>query len=152
MITSIIVAASENNVIGMNNDLIWHLPVDMKFFKDKTAGHHVIMGRKNFESIPHKFRPLPNRTNIIVTRNRDYQADNCIIKNNLQDKDSNVKALMHAKYGIQMIGMCYQNYDENYDTFLNIVFDALLYVHNNILFHELIILLLLYLFVLSYTP
>ena len=60
MITSIIVAASENNVIGMNNNLIWHLPVDMKFFKDKTAGHHVIMGRKNFESIPHKFRPLPN--------------------------------------------------------------------------------------------
>jgi len=85
MITSIIVAACENNVIGMNNDLIWHLPVDMKFFKDKTANHHVIMGRKNFESIPHKFRPLPNRTNIIVTRNKEYQAENCIVTNDLID-------------------------------------------------------------------
>ena len=63
MIVSIIVAASENNVIGNNNDLIWHLPKDMKFFKDTTKGHHVIMGRKNLESIPHKFRPLPNRQN-----------------------------------------------------------------------------------------
>ena len=66
MITSIIVVASKNNVIGMNNDLIWHLPVDMKFFKDKTAGHHVIMGRKNFESIPHKFRPLPTTEQILL--------------------------------------------------------------------------------------
>ena len=49
MIVSIIVAASENNVIGNNNDLIWHLPKDMKFFKDTTKGHHVIMGRKNLE-------------------------------------------------------------------------------------------------------
>ena len=52
MIISIIVAAAENNVIGKNNDLIWHLPADMKFFKEKTTGHHVLMGRKNFESIP----------------------------------------------------------------------------------------------------
>ena len=85
MITSIIVAACENNVIGKNNDLIWHLPVDMKFFKDKTTGHHVIMGRKNFESIPHKFRPLPNRVNIVVTRNKDYTAADCIVKNNLTE-------------------------------------------------------------------
>ena len=67
MIVSIIVAACENNVIGKDNDLIWHLPTDMKFFKDTTKDHHVIMGRKNFESIPHKFRPLSNRTNIIIT-------------------------------------------------------------------------------------
>jgi len=91
MITSIIVAASENNVIGMNNDLIWHLPIDMKFFKEKTAGHHVIMGRKNFESIPHKFRPLPNRTNIIITRNKNYHAENCIIKTNLTDAINETK-------------------------------------------------------------
>ena len=85
MITSIIVAASTNNVIGKDNDLIWHLPVDMNFFKTKTAGHHVIMGRKNFESIPHKFRPLPNRTNIIVTRNKNYSADNCLVTNSLRE-------------------------------------------------------------------
>ena len=66
MVVSLIVAVSENNVIGKDNDLIWHFPNDMKYFKDTTEGHFVIMGRKNFESIPHKFRPLPNRTNIIV--------------------------------------------------------------------------------------
>jgi dihydrofolate reductase len=85
MIRSIIVAASTNNVIGKNNDLIWSLPVDTKFFKDKTLDHHIIMGRKNFESIPHKFRPLPNRENIIITRKENYVAPNCIIKNNIKD-------------------------------------------------------------------
>ena len=81
MRVSLIVAVSENGVIGKDNDLIWHLPKDMKFFKETTQGHHVIMGRKNFESIPHKFRPLPNRTNIIVTRKSDYVAEDCIVVN-----------------------------------------------------------------------
>ena len=85
MKVSIIVAVSANGVIGKDNDLIWHLPKDMQFFKETTIGHHVIMGRKNFESIPHKFRPLPNRTNIIVTRNKNYFADNCLVTNNLYD-------------------------------------------------------------------
>jgi len=68
MIISLIAAASENNVIGKNNDLIWHLPADMKYFTDKTTGHHVLMGRKNFDSIPDKYRPLPNRINLVVSR------------------------------------------------------------------------------------
>ena len=85
MIRSIIVAACENNAIGANNDLIWRLPIDMKFFKDKTKGHHVIMGRKNFESIPHKYRPLPNRENIIVTRSKEYKAENCLVTNTLEE-------------------------------------------------------------------
>ena len=85
MIVSIIVAASENNVIGNNNDLIWHLPKDMKFFKDTTKGHHVIMGRKNLESIPHKFRPLPNRQNIVVTRNKKYVADGCLVVTSIEE-------------------------------------------------------------------
>ena len=84
MIVSLIVAVSENGVIGKNNDLIWHLPKDMKYFKEKTLGHHIIMGRKNFESIPHKFRPLRNRVNIIVTRNKDYTAKDCIIVNSIE--------------------------------------------------------------------
>jgi dihydrofolate reductase len=84
MIVSLIVAVSENGVIGKNNDLIWHLPKDMKYFKEKTLGHHIIMGRKNFESIPHKFRPLRNRVNIIVTRNRDYTAKDCIIATSIE--------------------------------------------------------------------
>lgn len=64
----IVAVAKHNNGIGMNNDLLWHLPADMRFFKETTSGFPVITGRKNYESIPEKFRPLPNRENIIVTR------------------------------------------------------------------------------------
>ena len=85
MIVSIIVAASTNNVIGKDNDLIWHMPNDMRFFKEKTQGRHVIMGRKNFESIPHKFRPLPNRTNVIITRNINYKSEDALVVNSLED-------------------------------------------------------------------
>tara|TARA_B100001173_G_C15725469_1_gene436237 strand:- start:91 stop:594 length:504 start_codon:yes stop_codon:yes gene_type:complete len=85
MRVSLIVAASENNIIGKDNDLIWHLPKDMRFFKETTEGHHIIMGRRNFESIPHKFRPLPNRTNIIITRQKDYRAYGSITVNSIED-------------------------------------------------------------------
>jgi len=85
MRVSLIVAASENNIIGKDNDLIWHLPKDMRFFKETTIGHHIIMGRKNFESIPHKFRPLPKRTNIVITRQKDYKASGCITLNSIED-------------------------------------------------------------------
>ncbi len=91
MIVSIIVAASENGVIGNDNDLIWNLPNDMMFFKKTTLGHHVIMGRKNHESIPHKFSPLVGRTNIIISRNNEYKAKGCIIVNSIE------KALTIAK-------------------------------------------------------
>ncbi|MBC8265404.1 MAG: dihydrofolate reductase [Flavobacteriales bacterium] len=84
MKVSLIVAVSENGVIGKDNDLIWHLPKDMKFFKDTTLGHHVIMGRKNFESIPEKYRPLPNRTNIVITRQSDYTAEDCVVVNSVE--------------------------------------------------------------------
>ena len=85
MKVSLIVAVSQNGMIGKDNDLIWHLPKDMKFFKDTTMGHHVIMGRKNFESIPHKFRPLPNRTNIVITRQSDYKAEDSIVVNSVEE-------------------------------------------------------------------
>lgn len=81
---SIIVAVSENNVIGKNNTLIWHLPADMKYFKEKTSGHCVITGRKNYESIPEKFRPLPNRTNIIITRQKEYAAPGAIVVSSIE--------------------------------------------------------------------
>ena len=84
MIVSLIVAVSENGVIGKDNDLIWHLPKDMKFFKETTMGHHVIMGRKNFESIPHKYRPLPDRTNIVITRQSGYKAEGCVVVNSIE--------------------------------------------------------------------
>ena len=91
MKVSLIVAVAENGVIGKDNDLIWHLPKDMRFFKETTLGHHVIMGRKNFESIPHKYRPLTDRTNIVITRQSGYKAEGCIVV------DSVVAALDIAK-------------------------------------------------------
>jgi len=71
MLKSIIVAKSENHVIGQNNRLPWYLPKDLQHFKRITMGHHVIMGRKTFESIE---KPLPGRNLIIITRNPNYQA------------------------------------------------------------------------------
>lgn len=69
MNVSIVVAIAENNAIGRHGDLLWKLPNDMKRFKEVTMGHHVFMGRKTYESIPEKFRPLAGRTNIILSRN-----------------------------------------------------------------------------------
>lgn len=85
MSISIIVAVAENNVIGKDNSLIWHLPADMKFFKEKTLGHCVITGRKNYESIPEKFRPLPGRTNIIITRQKNYNAPGAIVVGSIEE-------------------------------------------------------------------
>ena len=84
MEVALIVAVSENGVIGKDNDLIWHLPNDIRFFKETTMGHHVIMGRKNFESIPHKYRPLPNRTNVLITMQTDYTAVGCVVVNSVE--------------------------------------------------------------------
>ncbi|MEY4931318.1 MAG: hypothetical protein RI909_2042 [Bacteroidota bacterium] len=85
MMISLIAALTKNRVIGKNNDLPWHLPDDMKYFMQTTKAHHVIMGRKNYESIPEKFRPLPNRTNIVVTRQKDFVAPGCILVNSISD-------------------------------------------------------------------
>jgi dihydrofolate reductase len=85
MIISLIAALTKNHVIGKNNDLPWHLPDDMKYFMQTTKEHHIIMGRKNYESIPEKFRPLPNRTNIVVTRQKDFDAPGCWVVNTLED-------------------------------------------------------------------
>lgn len=76
-----IVAVAQNGVIGKDNDLIWRLSNDLKYFKNITTGHHIIMGRKNYESIG---RPLPNRTSIIITRNPNYKAEGCIVVNSLE--------------------------------------------------------------------
>lgn len=78
----LIAAASTNNALGKDNDLLWHLPNDFKRFKALTTDHFIIMGRKTFESFP---KPLPNRTHIIVTRNTSYQApEGCIVVKSLE--------------------------------------------------------------------
>ncbi len=79
---TLIAAASENNALGKDNDLVWHLPDDFKRFKALTSGHYIIMGRKTFESFP---KPLPNRTHVIITKQNDYEApEGCIVVNSLK--------------------------------------------------------------------
>ena len=80
---NVLVAASTNNVIGKANTIPWRLPTDMKYFKKITEGHIVIMGRKSWDSLPVKFRPLPNRTNVIVTRNESFKEDGVIVFHDL---------------------------------------------------------------------
>ena len=80
MIT-VIAAVAENNAIGKNNDLIWSLSADLKRFKKVTTGHYILMGRNTFESIG---RPLPNRTTIIITRNKNYFKEGCSIASSLE--------------------------------------------------------------------
>jgi dihydrofolate reductase len=79
-VITIIAAIAEQNALGKDNQLIWHLPADLKRFKQVTSNHHVIMGRKTYESLG---KPLPNRTNIIITRNGNFKAEGCIIVNSL---------------------------------------------------------------------
>ena len=77
-----IAAASENNALGKNNELVWHLPNDFKRFKSLTSGNHIIMGRKTFESFP---KPLPNRTHIVISRQENYKPEGCIVVKNLAE-------------------------------------------------------------------
>ena len=77
----LIAAAAKNNALGKNNDLIWHLPDDFKRFKAITSGHYIIMGRKTFESFP---KPLPNRTHVVITRQKGYQPEGCIIVDSIE--------------------------------------------------------------------
>jgi len=75
----------ENRGIGKDNDLMWHLPADMKFFRETTTNHIVVMGRKNFESIPEKYRPLPKRENVVLTRNSSFKADGCLVAHSMEE-------------------------------------------------------------------
>lgn len=82
MILTIIAAAAENNALGKDNDLVWHLPDDFKRFKTLTSGHYIVMGRKTFESFP---KPLPNRTHVIITRQKDYIVpEGCIVVDTIE--------------------------------------------------------------------
>lgn len=81
-VIAIIAAVARNRTIGAGNKMPWHLPDDLKRFRQLTTGHRVIMGRKTFESIG---RPLPNRTNIIVTRSKSFAAAGCAIVHTLED-------------------------------------------------------------------
>ena len=79
---SLIAAVADNNVIGRDNRLPWHLPADLKFFKNTTTGHHVLMGRKTFDEIK---KPLPGRINVIITRQPDFHPDGVAIARSIDE-------------------------------------------------------------------
>lgn len=87
-VVTLIAAAAENNELGKDKDLVWHLPDDFKRFKELTTGHHIIMGRKTFETFP---KPLPKRTHVVITRKKDYKPEGAIVVHSLE------KALEIAK-------------------------------------------------------
>jgi len=89
MIISTIVATAKNNVIGKDNDIPWYLPADLKYFKKVTLNHHILMGRNCYESIG---RPLPKRTNVIITRNPFYIASNCLVTHSINEALAIAKA------------------------------------------------------------
>jgi dihydrofolate reductase len=82
MILSLIVIADENNAIGNQNQLLCHLPADLKYFRATTTGHHIVMGRKTFESVG---RPLPNRVNIVISRTPGLAIEGCVVKPTLEE-------------------------------------------------------------------
>jgi len=82
---SLIAALASNRAIGKNNELLWHLPEDMRHFRETTRGKPVIMGRKTWESLPDSFRPLPGRHNIVVSRNTAYQAPGATLASSLEE-------------------------------------------------------------------
>ena len=84
MKVALIAAVARNGVVGHDNALLWKLPEDMAFFKRTTMGNPVIMGRKTWDSIPPRFRPLPGRANIVVTRQGDWQADGALVAHDFE--------------------------------------------------------------------
>ena len=130
MTVSLIVAIAKNNAIGKDNNLLWHLPADMKFFKETTTGHCIITGRKNYESIPSKYRPLKDRTNIVVTRSLDYKEDNLAVCNSIEAAIELAKSIGEKEVFVIGGGQIYQEcleknlIDKMYITNVDSVFEA----------------------------
>jgi dihydrofolate reductase len=80
---ALIAAVAHNRVIGQNNRLLWHLPGDLHHFRETTRGNPVIMGRRTWESLPEKYRPLPGRLNVVVSGNPDYSAPGAVLSGSL---------------------------------------------------------------------
>lgn len=122
---SFIVAMDENRVIGKNNELPWHLPEDLKYFKRVTMGHPIIMGRKTFESIG---RPLPGRENIIITRNKEFQTDKCTVINSVEELLKYCHENPNEEYfvigGAEIFKQLISHVDHLYITFIHEHFDG----------------------------
>src|SRR5579863_5351424 len=122
MIVSIIVAIGENNAIGKNNQLLWHMPADLKHFKTKTSGHTIIMGRKTFDSVG---KPLPNRRNIVVTR-QDIKIEGCEVVKSIYDAIALCKGEdeVFIGGGAEIYRQAMDKTDRIYLTIIHKVFDA----------------------------
>ncbi len=95
MLISLVVIADQNNAIGLGNQLLCHLPADLKYFKALTTGHCILMGRKTYESLG---RSLPNRINIVITRDPDFKAEGCLIKHSIEAGILEIEKLNATKY------------------------------------------------------
>lgn len=120
---SFIVAMDKNRVIGKENQLPWHLPADLQFFKRVTSGHVIVMGRKTYESIG---KPLPNRTNVIITRQADFQAEGCLV---FHDVDSLMAHFSKEEElfvigGAEIFSLFMPNVDRMYITLINHEFEG----------------------------
>lgn len=134
MKVKLIVAKAKNDVIGKDNDLIWHLPADMRFFTQSTKEHIVIMGRRNWDSIPLKYRPLSNRINVVITRSKTFSHPDCVVFNSVEaalDHYKNHAPTAEEKDlfiigGGQIYAYCMENdlLDEMYVTYIDESFDG----------------------------
>jgi dihydrofolate reductase len=93
LISAVVAIGAKDRSIGASNRLLWHILEDMKRFRDITMGHPVVMGRKTYESLPDKFRPLPGRENIIITRDADYTAPGARVTHSLEEAMKLAKTL-----------------------------------------------------------
>ena len=107
-----ICAIAENRAIGKNNQLLWHIPEDFKHFKEITNGHAMIMGQKTFESIG---KPLPNRTNIIITDNKNFKAEGCVICYSIEESLEKAKEVEREEIFIIGGGSIYQQFIDKAD-------------------------------------
>lgn len=128
MKVSIIAAMGQDYAIGKDNDLLWHLPKDMKYFMETTQGHHILMGRLNYLSIPEKFRPFKNRVNIVISRNETFTAEACEVFKSIEEGIAWAEAQGEEELFIIGGGMIYKAclemgvVDEMYLTFVNAKF------------------------------
>lgn len=126
---ALIVAMDAERGIGRNNDLMWNLPMDMQFFKSTTQGHIVVMGRKNFDSIPEKYRPLPKRVNCILTRSPHFTAKDCYVFQSMESclaqfKDDDRTIFIIGGGEIYRLAMKELSIDEMFITKIDGVFGA----------------------------
>jgi dihydrofolate reductase len=125
MILSLIAGIGKNNELGKGNTLLWNLPIDMKHFRDTTSGHPVIMGRKTFESIG---RPLPNRRNIIITRDVNYKHEGIEVVHSLEEAVDLFRYDVHDEIfvigGAEIYKQAIDHADRLYITYVDSAFDA----------------------------